>query len=366
MSLFLHKHADSERLIVRFDYSEERVKKIRGIIGRSWHQRERYWTIPLDRESVKTFYDLFSEEEIITNPAVAIIISELLPEIKQFDQYNELLQKADLELKLKGYSNETHKSYLGHIRRFLEYIEKEPNLLNKDDIRRYLMYLLNEKEKSHSYTNQAISALRFLFSKILKREPEIIDNIPRPKKERKLPDVLSPGEVQRILNTVKNIKHRVILLLIYSAGLRVSEVVRLKPNNIDEDRMLIHLRQAKGRKDRYTILSPIALKSLKDYLSVFQTHEWLFPGEKEENHLTERSVQKIFEVACSKANITKEVSVHSLRHSFATHLLERGTDLRYIQEILGHQSSKTTEIYTHVSKRSIGNIQSPLDALTID
>jgi len=136
-----------------------------------------------------------------------------------------------------------------------------------------------------------------------------------------------------------------ILLLIYSAGLRVSEVVRLKLNNIDEDRMLIHLRQAKGHKDRFTILSPVALKSLKDYIRIYQTKEWLFSGEKEENHLTERSVQKVFEVACSKAKITKKVSVHSLRHSFATHLLERGTDLRYIQEILGHQNSKTTEVY---------------------
>ncbi len=174
MSLFLHKHADSGRLIVRFDYSEERVKKIKSIIGRSWHQTERYWTIPLHKESVKNFYDLFAEEEIITDPVVAIIINELLPEIKHFDHYNELLQNADIELKLKGYSNETHKSYLGHIRRFLEYTKKEPDLINKDDIRKYLMYLLNEKEKSHSYTNQAISALRFLFNKILKRELETI------------------------------------------------------------------------------------------------------------------------------------------------------------------------------------------------
>lgn len=146
----------------------------------------------------------------------------------------------------------------------------------------------------------------------------------------------------------------------------MSEVVRLKPNHLDEDRMLIHVVQAKGRKDRYTILSPVALNFMKDYIRVFQIKEWLFPGKESVTHLTERSVQKIFEAACIKAKITKKVSVHSLRHSFATHLLERGTDLRYIQEILGHQSSKTTEIYTHVSKKSIRNILSPLDALEID
>lgn len=294
---------------------------------------------------MRIFYDLFAEEEIITDQAVNTLIDELLPEIKYQELYNKLLLKADEELKLKGYSKETHKSYLGHIRRYLLYCKKEPDLLNKEDFRKYLMYLLDEKGKSHSYTNQAISSIRFLYIKILRKEMEIIDNIPRPKKEYKLPDVLSPAEIQLILNTVKNVKHRMVLLFIYSAGLRVSEVVRLKPNNIDEDRMLIHLVQAKGRKDRYTILSPVALNSLKDYMRVFQIKEWLFPGEKEENHLTERSVQKIFEVACSKAKITKTVSVHSLRHSFATHLLERGTDLRYIQKILGHQSSKTTEIY---------------------
>lgn len=366
MSLFLHMHIHSDRLIVRFDYSEERVKKIKSIIGRSWNQKERHWTIPLHHESVKNFYDLFVEEEIVTDPAVTIIINELIPEIKYQEQYNKLLIKADVELKLRGYSEETHKSYIGNIRRFLLYSKKELNHLNKEDIQKYLMYLLDEKKKSHSYTNQAISSIRFLFIKVLRKELGIIDNIPRPKKERKLPDVLSAEEVQSILNSVKNVKHRMILLLTYSAGLRVSEVVRLKPNNIDEDRMLIHLRQAKGRKDRYTILSPVALKLLKDYIRVFQVNEWLFPGEKEGNHLTERSVQKIFEVACSKAKIRKEVSVHSLRHSFATHLLERGTDLRYIQEILGHQSSKTTEIYTHVSQKSIANIQSPLDTLIID
>ncbi|MCO1604652.1 site-specific tyrosine recombinase/integron integrase [Desulfosporosinus nitroreducens] len=317
-------------------------------------------------ESVKNFYDLFAQEEIITHKAVNNLIYNLIPELSYREHYKNLLIKVTEELKLKGYSEETQKSYLGHIRRFLLYSNKDSNLLSKEDIRKYLMYLLDEKEKSHSYANQVISAIRFLFINILRKEIEIFDNILRPKKEHKLPDILSSEEVQRILNSVKNVKHRMILLLIYSAGLRVSEVVRLKLNNIDEDRMLIHLRQAKGHRDRYTILSPVALKSLKDYIRIYQTKEWLFSGEKEENHLTERSVQKIFEVACFKAKITKKVSVHSLRHSFATHLLERGIDLRYIQEILGHQNSKTPEIYTHVSKKSIANIRSPLDSLEIN
>ena len=155
-------------------------------------------------------------------------------------------------------------------------------------------------------------------------------------------------------------------MLIYSAGLRVGEVVRLKPEDIDSERNLIHIRQAKGNKDRYTILSQTALTALNLYLELYRPEKWLFPGAQPGSHLTERSVQKFFDIARDRAGITKDVSVHTLRHSFATHLLEAGTDLRYIQELLGHQSSKTTEIYTHVSKRDIGRIQSPLDRLGKD
>lgn len=364
MSIYVSKYNDNQ-VIIKFPYSEERVKKIRRIAGRSWHQNERYWTIPLDHKSVSSLYTLFAEEEIILDQMQSTIIDNLLPENHYRNQYNQLLIKADKELQLKGYSKETIKVYLAQIHRFLLYSKKDPCLLSNVDIKKYLLYLL-ENDKSHSYTNQAISAIRFFFLKILQKEMGIVDDIPRPKIERKLPDVLSPMEVQRILNSVKNMKHRMLLLLTYSAGLRVSEVVRLKLNNIDEDRMLIHVKQAKGRKDRYTILSSVALKLLKDYIRFFQVTEWVFPGEKGKKHLTERSAQKIFEVARLKAKIVKNVSIHSLRHSFATHLLERGTDIRYIQEILGHQSSKTTEIYTHVSQKSIGNIQSPLDSLDID
>ncbi|WP_052326470.1 tyrosine-type recombinase/integrase [Halobacteroides halobius] len=145
--------------------------------------------------------------------------------------------------------------------------------------------------------------------------------------------------------------------------MRVGEVVRLKIEDIDSDRMLIRIRQGKGRKDRDTILSKGGLKQLRKYYKLYKPTGWLFPGGKPNSHLTRRSVQRIFKKACCKAKITKDVSVHSLRHSFATHLLERGTDLRYIQELLGHKSSRTTEIYTHVSKRSIGKIESPLDKL---
>jgi site-specific recombinase XerD len=185
--------------------------------------------------------------------------------------------------------------------------------------------------------------------------------VKRPHKDKKLPIVLNQEEVATILSSVENMKHKAILMLVYSAGLRVGEVVKLKPEDIDSKRMLIHVRDSKGRKDRYTILSDVALKTLKNYWEKYRPKGWLFEGEKEGRHITVRSVQKVFEKSCKAAKIKKDVGIHALRHSFATHLLETGTDLRYIQELLGHKSSKTTEVYTHVSKRAIDKIQNPID-----
>jgi site-specific recombinase XerD len=175
-------------------------------------------------------------------------------------------------------------------------------------------------------------------------------NLPTPKKEKKLPNILSFQDVTKILGALKNEKHRTILFLVYSAGLRVGEVVKLTSQDIDSQRMLIHVVQGKGRKDRYTVLSEIALEQLRKYYKLYKPEKWLFPGQNEKEYLTVRTVERIFENACTAAKIIKKVSVHSPRHSFATHLLEGGIDLRYIQELLGHESSKTTEINTHAAK----------------
>ncbi len=169
--------------------------------------------------------------------------------------------------------------------------------------------------------------------------------------------------IARLLDAVENLKHRAIILLTYSGGLRLGEVVRLKVEDIDLDRKLVHVRQGKHRKDRYTMLSAVAQKAVQDYRRQYPPETWLFPGARPGRHLTERSVQKAFDRTCKKANINKRISIHTLRHSFATHLLERGTDLRYIQVLLGHASPKTTQIYTRVTNRDLAKIQSPLDAL---
>ena len=193
--------------------------------------------------------------------------------------------------------------------------------------------------------------------------PHIVGKLARPRRERRLPVVLARQDVIRLLESVANIKHRALLMLVYSVGLRVSEVVKLRPKDIDASRHMIRIRGAKGQKDRYTVLSEVALQTLREYWKIYRPKKWLFPGSKEGSHITTRTVEKILENTRKKAGIVKHITVHTLRHSFATHLLESGRDLRYIQELLGHKSSKTTEIYPHVSERDIGRIKSPLDTI---
>ncbi|WP_082075220.1 tyrosine-type recombinase/integrase [Desulfosporosinus sp. I2] len=197
--------------------------------------------------------------------------------------------------------------------RYQGFLKKDLADSTNEDVRDFLLYLLREKGKSHAYVNQSLSALKFLLTKVLCRK-EATDRLPRPKKEHKLPDVLSQKEVLQILNNVNNSKHRAILILIYSAGLRVSEVVNLKIGDIDHHRMLIHVRQGKGKKDRYTVLSERAIEALRKYITSYHVVDWVFPGEDPINHITERTVQRIFENARNKAEIRKNVSVHSLRH----------------------------------------------------
>ncbi|MGE5558227.1 MAG: tyrosine-type recombinase/integrase [Bacillota bacterium] len=266
------------------------------------------------------------------------------------------------ELKLRGYSADTRKAYCGHILRLVRDIRKNPADISGGEIRRYLQSLLENKKVSHAYADQCISSIKFLYGRILNK-PLTINNIPRPKKERKLPEILSRHELLGIFHNIKNMKHRLLVMLAYSSGLRVGEVVRLKVIDIIWERGMIHIKQSKGRKDRYVMLSTAVTQLLHDYLRLFNPDLWLFPGFKPERHLNERSAEKVIQQACERIGIKRKITMHTLRHSFATHLLESGTDLRYIQELLGHKSSKTTEIYTHVAERNIASIKSPLDVI---
>jgi len=356
----------NNKLIVQFPYSEDRVEKIRSVEGRRWDSQHKCWIVPYSQDILEKVLKLFINEKIVADKSLSQTVNLLIKSIKK-NKYTlwvkDINEQMITKLKLKGYSFKTIKAYVNHTKRFLRFIKKDPVEVETNDISKYLFYLLDQETCSYSYVNQAVSSIKFLCENVLNKN-DLAISIPRPRKEHKLPVVLSQKEVIKILTSVKNEKHRAILTLIYSSGLRVGELVRLRIEDIDSERMLIHIRQGKGRKDRYTMLSKVALKVLRDYIIRYKPETWLFPGGKEGKHLTERSVQRVFESALQKAGISKDVSVHSLRHSFATHLLENGTDLRYIQELLGHKSSKTTEIYTHVSEKDMRRIQSPLDRFT--
>lgn len=278
------------------------------------------------------------------------------------DDVGNLKEAMRSELRLLNYSPGTIKTYLQHMTEFVRHFGRSPSELGREDIINYLLHMTEERKVSATYRDQAVSALKFFYGKVLNKRI-IIEQLPRPKKEIKMPSVLSEKEVSRLFQVLRNRKHLAILMLLYSSGMRVSEVVRLKPEDIDTDRHLIKVRGGKGRKDRYTVLSDRALDVLRDYYLSWRPEYYLFPGSKKGSHLSTRSVQSVVFEARKRSGIKKKFSTHVLRHSFATHLLENGTDLRYIQELLGHKSARTTQIYTHVTRRDIARIVSPLDRM---
>jgi site-specific recombinase XerD len=265
------------------------------------------------------------------------------------------------QMQLKGYSKNSIQSYVDCLIGISKHYKISPDLLSDQQIRDYLQFCIVEKKLSTSYINQCVSALKILFVQVLKKEWDSF-SIPRIKREKKLPVVLSKEEVKAVLNEVKNIKHRTILTLIYSAGLRVGEAIKIKVQDIDSNRMQIRIRQAKGAKDRYVVLSPVMLNLLRTYYSLYHPKDFLFPSQMAEQ-ISDRTVQCFFKDACVKSRLNKKVSVHVLRHSFATHLMEQGVSLPIIQQLLGHKSLRTTSVYLHVQQYTIDKIKSPLDFL---
>ena len=244
--------------------------------------------------------------------------------------------------------------------RFINYFPMTTKLmeLNEHDISSYLQSLVKER-KSNSYINQSINAIKFYYEVVLEM-PNRFYSVERPYKQETLPKVLSKKKVMLMITKTKNIKHRCIISTLYSAGLRRAELLNLKVTDIDSDRMMIRVEQSKGNKDRYTLLSENLLKELRSYFLVYKPSEYLFEGENGKQY-SSSSVARVVHKAAKKAGIRQKVTPHMLRHSFATHLLESGVDLRYIQTLLGHNSSRTTEVYTHVALNGLSNIRNPLD-----
>lgn len=260
----------------------------------------------------------------------------------------ESLNKYKNLLIQKRYSLNTQKIYLCYFKDFCQYFKDyDLDTIQKDQINSYLLELIKTKNISPSQQNQRINTIKFYYEKVLYREKEFYE-LNRPRKEKRLPKVLSKNEIKRIFDSTYNIKHKSILMLIYSSGLRRSELLNLKVKDIDSERMIIYINNGKGKKDRISLLSENLLHILRDYYKKYQPEQYLFEGQNGGMY-SPTSVANILKKTTQKAGINKNVTLHMLRHSFATHLLEQGTDLRSIQELLGHSSSKTTEIYTHVS-----------------
>jgi len=268
------------------------------------------------------------------------------------------------DMTLRNFTPQTIQTYVGCIARFARYFHSSPERLGPEQVRAYLLHLVQERRVSLSYYKQTRSALRFLYRVTLDRD-DILETIPPVKQPRTLPVVLSPDEVARFFAAISNVKHRAILITAYAAGLRVSEVTQLQVADIDSQRMVIHVRNGKGRKDRYVMLSPRRLEILRAYWKAARPPDNLFPGAIPGRPITTASVQKVCQRARRRAGMAKNITAHTMRHSFATHLLESGTDLRTIQVLLGHQSFSTTARYVHVATASLPSIKSPLDRLDL-
>jgi integrase/recombinase XerD len=272
-----------------------------------------------------------------------------------------LRQRMIQDLQIRNRSPHTVKQYVHAVSKFAQYFGKSPEDLSLEDVRAYQLHLLSKNIAWNTF-NVVVCALRFLYRVTLKKDWKM-EEIPYPRRERKLPVVLSPDEVRQFLDSIPNLKHRAALVTAYAAGLRVSEVVRLKISDVDSRRMVLRIEQGKGRKDRYVMLSPYLLELLRAYWREVRPSDWLFPGLAPKSHLSVRSLQAVCLNARLESGLKKCVTMHSLRHAFATHLLESGRDLRTIQLLLGHRSLATTARYMHVAVHRTCGTASPFDLI---
>jgi site-specific recombinase XerD len=369
----LYLFYDGNKTKIPFSYNDFRMHKLFCGAGRGiWNDdcKEYVFNRKLDADRlgmllddmsiVKVGYDVPGLLEIkgfFDRPWPDVGLSD--NSIKYFS--DEWKNKLDIELRSRKYSINTINFYIYYNQSICQWLKKTPDLISNEDVKNYMAYKEKNENKSAASLNITLNAIKFFFRNVLKSDK--IHEQKRPKQDKRLPVVLSKEEIKKILKLEKNIKHRLLLMLAYSSGLRVSEVVSLKKQNIDLDRKSIFIVSGKGRKDRYTIASDKVIESLKDYYERYGITNWIFSGQPESRHLHIRSAQHIFEKAIRRAGIEKSASIHCLRHSFATHLLESGTDIRYIQNLLGHSSVRTTERYTHVARKKALTIRSPLDTL---
>lgn len=344
----LIRYKKENRIAVYFDKNQEYINRIKILEGSKWSSTLGAWHLPDTVEN---------REQFKIN---ALIGKSVLSRISIKNQ--EILKRYIEHIQLKGYSISTLKTYRNEFGIFLHFLKEETaDTCEIEKIRKYILYSINEQKLSEATIQSRINALKFYYVQVLRRENVFIE-IPRPKKHATLPKVFSQPDIKKLFEVTTNLKHNTMLKLCYGLGLRVSEIINLKIKDIDSKLMQVFIERAKGKIDRYANLPQSILIQLRDYFIEYRPKEYLFEGQYGGQYSI-RSAQEVFKNALKKSKINKTLGIHSLRHSFATHLLEQGTDIRFIQELLGHKDIKTTLLYTHVSDKNIRKIISPLDNL---
>jgi integrase/recombinase XerD len=348
-----YEHRGEKRLLLKFPFKAEDNMAARSLTGSRWSSTLRCWHVQ-DNDYFRQLFGI----ELVNKTLAYISNAKNITEEQQAE-----LRKYALWLRNMRYSKSTIETYVGAVKLLMEHVGKSGSEITNDDILIFNDEHILKQNKSASYQSQFINAVK-LFLQTIHKSKIIEHELVRPKRGRQLPKVLSEEEIALILNSCDNLKHKAMLSLIYSAGLRRSELLHMLQTDIQSDRMLITVRNAKGMKDRVVPLSPAILEMLREYYKQYRPVVYLFEG-MYGGQYSERSLELVLKKAIEKAGIKKKVTLHMLRHSYATHLMEAGTNLRVIQEILGHKSPKTTQIYTHVSKDELNKVVSPFDRLNL-
>ncbi len=360
---FLAIKTHNNRIQILINYNLSLINALKQFPFLKYDTTSKRWSIPYNAKYVADLNNIaLANKQIFKYIEEPLNTSKPIP--STFAKTKACPEEYLLKLKELRYSEKTLKTYKAGFEDFINhFVTENPENISEEQIIEYLRHLVFERKVSESTQNCAINAVKFFYEKVLNGQRKLY-KIDRPRKEKTLPVVLSVEEIKRLLATIHNLKHKAILITIYSAGLRISEAINLKLKDIDSKRMQIRVENSKGKKDRYTLLANNTLIILRKYFLEYRPKEYVFEGQTG-NEYTESSIQSIMKEAVRKAKITKQATVHTLRHSFATHLLENGTDLRYIQELLGHSNSKTTEIYTHVTTKGFDQIVSPMDNIDL-
>lgn len=355
----LQTEARSKRIKIRVPYQAKQWRQqLKTIQGIWYHKEQQLWSVPNLEKNLNQLKAAFGDNYII-------VASSLKPSNPAFEMSTivaDRIQSATTKMILAGLSASTVKLYRGALLRYLHHYQyREMNEVNKEEIELYMYDLIKQYQISNAKQNGIINAIKYYHEKVL-GQPRTIYNLTRPKKSKTLPEVLSEQEVLAIINAPKNAKHRAMLYIMYSAGLRIGEIPKLRIEDIDSKNKQIFVKAAKGKKDRYTILSDTTLNLLREYYKQYKPSYWLFEGQHGGKYSTS-SITKVFRKAVLASGANEWATPHTLRHSFATHLLQAQVNLRYIQTLLGHASPKTTQIYTHVANINNDTVRSPLDRM---